>query len=232
MGTLRKYDLQHAHCQVFFETGTGLGHSLKHALDNGNFSTLYSSEIHEPTAKRAIKCFEPYPHVHILHSDSITALASILRIVPLTTPILFFLDAHFPGEVEVGYCYTENAPNHITMPLEQEMRMIHQFRSDAMDVIVVDDLKLYEDGPYENGLISDNFANIPASQRKLDFIQELFNNKIIERIFLDDGYLIIKPRMSKFNFRKLSPAYRVKRTIKKNIDRFFSKQAINSTTHR
>ena len=51
---------------------------------------------------------------------------------------------------------------------------------------------LYEDGPYENGLISDNFANIPASQRKLDFIQELFNNKIIERIFLDDGYLMIQ----------------------------------------
>ena len=40
MGTLRKYDLQHTKCQVFFETGTGLGHSLKHALDNGNFSTL------------------------------------------------------------------------------------------------------------------------------------------------------------------------------------------------
>ena len=90
MGTLRKYDLQHTKCQVFFETGTGLGHSLKHALDNGNFSTLHSSEIHIPTAERASTLFASNPQVHILHSDSTTALTSILGEVPSTTPIFFF----------------------------------------------------------------------------------------------------------------------------------------------
>jgi len=128
MGTLRKYDLQHTGCQVFFEIGTGLGHSLKHALDNGNFSTLYSSEIHAATAVRANELFAPHPHVHILHSDSITALGSILRQVPPTTPIFFFLDAHYQGEVEIGYNYSENTPNGTTMPLQEELQLIRQLK--------------------------------------------------------------------------------------------------------
>jgi len=220
MGTLRKYDLRYTHCQVFFETGTGLGHSLKHALDNGNFSTLYSSEIHAPTAERASALFAPHPQVHILHSDSTTALDSILREVPSTTPIFFFLDAHFPGEVEVGYTYAKNMPNSITMPVQEELQLIHQLRPDAMDVIVVDDLKLYEDGPFENGQISDNFANIPPSWRNLDFVHALFPEKTIEKSYLDDGYLILKSNSSNFSLKKLSAGYRIKRTIKKNVARF------------
>lgn len=222
MGTLGKYDLQHSNCQVFFETGTGLGHSLKHALDNGNFLTLYSSEIHAPTAARASELFTSHSQVHILHSDSITALASILREVPSTMPIFFFLDAHFPGEVEIGYTYSDNTPDGTTMPLQEELQLIRQLRSDGMDVIVVDDLKLYEDGTFENGQISDNFANIPPSWRNLDFVHALFPNKTIEKSYLDDGYLIIKPNSSNFSLKKLSTGYRIKRTIKKNIDRFLS----------
>jgi len=220
MGTLRKYDLQHTHCQVFFETGTGLGHSLKHALDNGNFSTLYSSEIHAPTADRASALFAPHPQVHIMHSDSTTALGSILRAVPPTSPIFFFLDAHFPGEVEVGYAYSGNIPNGVTIPLQEELQIISQLRPSTMDVIVVDDLKLYEDGPFENGQISDNFANISPSWRSLDFVHALFPDKTIEKSYLDDGYLILKPHSSNFSLKKLSAGYRIKRTIKKNVARF------------
>ena len=219
MGTLRKYDLQHTHCQVFFETGTGLGHSLKHALDNGNFSTLYSSEIHAPTADRASTLFASYPQVHILHSDSTTALKSILHEVPSTTSIFFFLDAHFPGEVEVGYAYSGNIPNGVTIPLHEELQIISQLRPYTMDVIVVDDLKLYEDGPFENGQISDNFANISPSWRNLNFVHALFPDKTIEKSYLDDGYLILKPHASKFSLKKLSAGYRIKRTIKKNVAR-------------
>jgi hypothetical protein len=220
MGTLHKYDLQHTQCQVFFETGTDLGHSLKHALDNGNFSTLYSSEIHAPTADRASALFAPHPQVHIMHSDSTTALGSILRAVPSTSPIFFFLDAHFPGEVEVGYAYSGNIPNGVTIPLQEELQIISQLRPSTMDVIVVDDLKLYEDGPFENGQISDNFANISPSWRSLDFVQALFPDKTIEKSYLDDGYLILKPHSSNFSLKKLSAGYRIKRTIKKNVARF------------
>ncbi len=147
--------------------------------------------------------FASRPQVHILHSDSTTALTSILREVPSTMPIFFFLDAHFPGEVEVGYNYEENTPNGVTMPLQEELQLIRQLRPNAMDVIVVDDLKLYEDGPFENGQILNNFANIPPSWRNLDFVHVLFPDKTIEKSYLDDGYLILKPHSSNFSLKKL-----------------------------
>jgi len=51
-----------------------------------------------------------------------------------------------------------------------------------MDVIVVDDLKLYEDGPFENGQISDNFANIPLSWRTWISSMHFFLTKLLRKI--------------------------------------------------
>ncbi len=48
MGTLRKYELKTADCKVFFETGTGLGHSLLHALDNGNLTYFIAPKFMMP----------------------------------------------------------------------------------------------------------------------------------------------------------------------------------------
>ena len=117
MGTLRKYELKTTRCKVFFETGTGLGHSLKHALDNGDFSRLYSSEIHEKTAERATDKFKHHPNVSIINSDSLSALHQVVPTIPKEEPILFFLDAHFPGEVEAGFDYQQNFPSDQTLPL-------------------------------------------------------------------------------------------------------------------
>ncbi len=222
MGTLRKYEMKTSLCKVFFETGTGLGHSLQHALDNGNFDNLYSTEIYKETANRAIIKFKKYKYVQILNTNSITALAATLPTIPPDVPILFFLDAHFPGEVEQGYDYATNDPSSLNLPLEEELCLIKKLRSNSQDVIVVDDLKIYENGRYENGNIGDNFANIEQTWRNLDFLNNLFFNKSIERLYLDDGYLIIKPHDSKFTLNKVSTLYRTKRTIKKNITRFIN----------
>ena len=115
MGTLRKYEMKTSLCKVFFETGTGLGHSLQHALDNGNFDNLYSTEIYKETANRAIIKFKKYKNVQILNTNSITALAATLPTIPPDVPILFFLDAHFPGEVEQGYDYATNDPSALVL---------------------------------------------------------------------------------------------------------------------
>jgi hypothetical protein len=221
MGTLRKYDLKSAGCDVFFETGTGLGHSLKHALDNGKFRKLYSSEIHGPTALRAQKLFSKNGSVKIINADSLSALKEVLVGIPLSTPILFFLDAHFPGEVENNFNYSSNVPSNQSMPLKDELIFISSLRKDAEDIVIIDDLKLYEDGPFANGEIDVNFANIPDSLRDLSFIYELYPQKKIERDYQDEGYLIIKPNNSLFELRKVSQFYRFKRNIKKNITRFF-----------
>jgi hypothetical protein len=221
MGTLRKYDLSSAGCKVFFETGTGLGHSLKHALDNGQFEKIYSTEIHEPTYLRAKNFFSRHKKVQILNKDSATALDEVLKEIPLSVPILFFLDAHFPGEVEGGFEYSHNHVSNISMPLKVELELISRVRPSAKDVIIVDDLNLYEDGPFENGVINNNYANIPASVRDLKFITSLFPGNEILRNFQDEGYLIIRPRDSLFDLKKVSQLYRLKRNIKKRIELIF-----------
>jgi hypothetical protein len=105
------------------------------------------------------------------------------------------------------------------MPLEQELTLIDRLRPDSEDVIIVDDLKLYEDGDYANGNIASNFANIHDSLRNLHFLQNLFPSKVISRCYLDDGYLIIQPGDLNFELTGLNTMYRIKRTILKNYER-------------
>lgn len=219
MGTLRKYELKTANCKVFFETGTGLGHSLLHALDNGNFDLLYSSEIHDATANRAKERFIKNKNVEILNMTSLAALKNILINMSPETPILFFLDAHFPGEVEDGFSYSSNVPSGTSMPLKDELELIATFRSNSRDVIIVDDLKLYEDGPFDNGSITKGFANISESHRSLEFIRDLYPEKKIHRNYQDDGYLIIQPKDLYFDLKKVSDLYRFQRSLRKNINR-------------
>lgn len=221
MGTLRKYELKTANCKVFFETGTGLGHSLLHALDNGNFDLLYSSEIHDATANRAQELFKKNKNVEILNMSSLSALRSILEKISPETPILFFLDAHFPGEVEAGFSYASNVPSSTSMPLKDELELIASVRLNSQDIIIIDDLKLYEDGPFENGSIEKNFANISDVNRGLEFIQALFPKSKIMRNYQDDGYLIIKPLSSSFDLKKVSHFYRLNRSLRKNLKKIF-----------
>ncbi len=221
MGTLRKYELKTSDCKVFFETGTGLGHSLLHALDNGNFDLLFSSEIHDATANRAKERFKRNKNVEILNMTSLAALKSILINISPKTPILFFLDAHFPGEVEDGFSYSSNMPNSVSMPLKDELELISTLRPNSQDIIVIDDLKLYEDGPFENGSIEKNFANISDVNRGLEFVQALYPKRKIVRNYQDDGYLIIKPSSSSFDLKMVSHFYRLKRSLKKNLKKIF-----------
>jgi hypothetical protein len=168
---------------------------------------------------RATDKFKHHPNVSIINSDSLSALHEIVPTIPKEDSILFFLDAHFPGEVEDGFDYQQNLPRDQTLPLEQELTLIDRLRPDSEDVIIVDDLKIYEDGNYANGNIVANFANIHNNLRNLDFLQSLFPRKVITRSLLDDGYLIIQPRNLNFELSALSPMYRIKRTILKNYER-------------
>lgn len=218
MGTLRKYRLKNSGCNIFFETGTGLGSSLRHAFENGNFTRLYSTEIHNQTAIRAQNIFRKIESIEILNSDSFTALSKILPTLDKDDNVLFFLDAHFPGEVSSEFeGYSNNIPSEKTLPLINELELISKLRPKSKDIIIIDDLKLYEDGPYANGNISNDFANIPAEMRSLHFVNSLFNGRTILKDYKDEGYLIIKPNNSLFELKELSQFYRFKRNMKKHM---------------
>jgi hypothetical protein len=224
MGTLTKYDLSGTGCTVFFETGTGLGHSLQHALDSGkSFEKLYSTEIHRPTASRAQRKFSKHSKVEIMCTDSISALKLVLPSIPIHTPIFFFLDAHFPGEVESGFEYEKHSPTRVSMPLEEELNLIHTARPSSSDIIVVDDWRIYEIGNYESGNLSNGFANLSEGWRHSKFLHRVPKSKIIEKHSFDDGYLLIKPAESKFTLKKVSPIFRARRSIKRSLRKFGSR---------
>ena len=74
--------------------------------------------------------------------------------------ILFYLDAHFPGEVSNGFNYRNNIHDETSFPLINELNLIKQIRPTSQDIIIIDDLCLFENGDFENGNVAEDFANI------------------------------------------------------------------------
>ena len=205
MGTLANFSIRHIPCDVFVETGTGAGASLMHAIFSRRFKKLFSVEIHEASAKRVAHKFRKFKQVEIYNTDSASALLDILKRVAAYDRVFFFLDAHFPGEFSKQFHgYDEVVPDQIALPLESELSLIQQWRPDRQDVIVVDDLRLYEDGPFERGNLPPGFANIPPEFRNLDFVQRTFPDRTILRDYRDEGYLFILSPGVSFSFGDLS----------------------------
>ena len=194
MGSLHNFILEDIACSVFFETGTGTGASLEYASDHKQFRKLYSTEIHAPTAEKAAAYFAAKPHVTVLNLDSKTALRQVLPTIAKTERILFFLDAHFPGEVASDF-KGRTAPEDLALklPLEQELELIRDLRGDCRDVILIDDLRIYENGPFEAGNLPAADENLSPAQKNIDFAARLFPNRELFRDYRNEGYLIIAP---------------------------------------
>jgi hypothetical protein len=218
MGTLTKYDLRKIPCDIFVETGTGSGASLLHALHSGRFRKLFSVEIHRESADKASELFSKHSQVKIYNSDSESALRNIFKQVESSDCLFFFLDAHFPGEFGAHFKgYGDSVPDRITLPLEHELDLIQQHRPLSQDLIVVDDLRLYEQGPFERGNLPSGFANMPDAIRNLHFLPRIFPDRHIVRDYRDEGYLFILPKGREFRFERLDPLQRVLRTLRKSI---------------
>ena len=193
MGSLHKYQLDIFPCDVFFETGTGTGNSLEFARGYP-FELLYSAEIDESTAVLASKRFAPFAHVKILQGDSVEVLEKVLPSLDQKSRCLFFLDAHFPGEMSdqfVGYSNTEM--NALSLPLERELEIIRKYRPHCRDVIIIDDLRIYEDCPFRHGNLPPEIPRLPEVLRDVDFVKRIFPDRAIKRNYRDEGYLLIYP---------------------------------------
>ena len=205
MGCLYKYQLDIFPCNVFFETGTGTGNSLEFARGYP-FELLYSAEIDESTAVLASKRFSSFAHVKILQGDSVEVLEKVLPSLDQKSRCLFFLDAHFPGEMSdqfVGYSNTEM--NALSLPLERELEIIRKYRPDCRDVIIIDDLRIYEDGPFRHGNLPPEIPRLPEVLRNVDFVKRIFSDREVKRNYRDEGYLLIYPKglrldLIKFDF--------------------------------
>ena len=81
----------------------------------------------------------------------------------------------------------------IKLPLRKEIELIKKLRPGFNDVILIDDLRIYETGPYKSGNMPDNI--LAPSVRNVDFVTEAFaKSHNIQRSFLEEGYLLVLPK--------------------------------------
>lgn len=175
----------------FVETGTGEGDSVQYILEGG-CSNIWSVEIHTELYTKVKQRFAKYSNCHIINNDSVSAL---YKIVPeLIGDTLFFLDAHFPGADFHYSDYDDIKKRSIRIPLKDELEeiCIRRNLSKYKDVFIIDDLRIYENGPYEMG----NWE-----QRKelgcdsIDFIYDyLGETHVIHKYFNYTGFIIAIPK--------------------------------------
>src|SRR5690606_16356901 len=133
------------------------------------FDKVESVEIVPELAQKCRERFSGNDKVIIHQSDSVTALQQ--RLPQIKGNILFWLDAHFPG-ADAGLQSYEGEAENIRLPLEEELRTIASLRKKNRDVFILDDLRIYEDGNYENGNVPADA--LPVGSRNIDFVIELF----------------------------------------------------------
>jgi len=179
------------------ETGTGDGCSLDGTLRAWDFKALYSCDIDPKILAISKKLFADHAKVHIEHAASADFLRHLLPTLPLDAPILFWLDAHFPGCYSGAQLSAEPDMN-LRFPLEEELEIIAATRPLGQDVITCDDLRLYVDGPYGHGpLIARELETCPEV-RNIDFVYDIMGETHhIATSVKDDGYIILTPRRPK-----------------------------------
>jgi hypothetical protein len=199
MGTLRFFNLQPLMetygCRYLFETGTGIGDGVQFA-SYYHFERIWSVEIHPDIAATARERFEGDDRIRILNETSEQALANVLPGVDPGKPILFWLDAHFPG-ADFGLATYKDEPDmDRRLPLQRELELIARLRRPCRDVILIDDLRIYEDGPFEQGAMPDFAQTLPPHLRNIDFVlrRPWSETHDLQRFHQHTGYLVLAPR--------------------------------------
>jgi hypothetical protein len=190
-----KYNLK-----IAIETGTYKGGGARHL--SKIFDKVYTIELMEAT----FNCvnFSREPKILDFLGKSTDVLPEILK-DNLDVSTLFWLDAHLPS----FYGHTQDAGTEL--PLEEELSLIIKHKDVSNDVFIIDDLRIYEDGPYAHGnwsstLLPDGFFAIfdKGGMRAIsktdpvgggiDFIYDLFQKThSIEKDYRSEGYLALKP---------------------------------------
>lgn len=185
---IARYGLLH-----FVETGTGRGEGLAHAARFG-FRTLRSCETMPVLAHAAVDMFFADDRVVVEAGDSVAFLRAVCAQIPLDEPVLFWLDAHFPGADYGLASYGDEVDVRRRLPLSAELATIAAERSWGRDVVLCDDLRVFVDGPFGHG-------NLPAAVRPFCpperdagfFARVLGTTHDVRFDFADEGYVAIVP---------------------------------------
>jgi hypothetical protein len=193
VGTLKRFNLNRIirkyNISYLFETGTWKGDSIAYAQKH-KFKRIYSSEIVKEIADKAKERFRGNDRIEIIEQNSTDALRDTIG--RIDGNCLFWLDAHFPGAEEGLSGYNETKQEEVKLPLEKEIGIIADRQRKYRDVIIIDDLRIYEDGPFRSGNMPKHI--LPPKARNIRFLESALSaTHIIQRSYWDEGYIIIFP---------------------------------------
>lgn len=203
MGDITIFDinniLQNCNLDCFCETGTLHGHAVNF-IAGYPFKQIVSIEIVDTLAEAATKRFENDARIKIINGDSSKVLKSVCE-THLNGNTLFWLDAHFPGADSLLTKYGNEQDENTRVPLKAELEVIKTRAKNFNDVIIIDDLWLYEEGPFEWGTFNEHMRKYHNSEKREEicgqdssFVYEMFNQThTIQKLNNHQGYLLIKP---------------------------------------
>ncbi len=189
MGAIYRFDVlklkNQNNLKTYIETGTGEGSCLRYAT-SVPFENFHSVEIYPEIYEKAKLSFLQ-DNIHLTLGKSVDFLDNLFK--GNVQNSFIFLDAHFPG-ADFHYTSYENCGKlEDKLPLEKEMEIILKYRKDFNDVILIDDLRIYMDGPFEGG----NWAlRSTVGTNKCGFIFDILN-KMDKQIYIDyrdQGYVL------------------------------------------
>src|SRR5207244_971424 len=110
-------------------------------------------EIMAGEVERLKPAFAGEPRVNLFAGPSPDVLRQLLGQIPM--PIVFWLDAHYPGAHHNALTYDAVSEQYLRLPLEHELAVIKELRGGQRDVILIDDLRIYERDHFEWGNLSE-----------------------------------------------------------------------------
>lgn len=126
---------------TFVETGAYKGNGIAEILRESRFFTsIHSIELSPKWVAHCQARFADQPSVQIHEGDSATVLESLIPTLP-STPVLFYLDAHYSGGETAGQDLDNGCP------VLRELSALAK-RNVAGDVIFVDDMRLMGKGSW------------------------------------------------------------------------------------
>ena len=173
----------------FVETGTGAAEVVRSISNIKSDLNIHTIEIIEEIFNKNKISHSYLTNVNWHLGQSSEVMPEILPQLEGNT--LFWLDAHFPGADFGLASYGDEDDLDKRLPLRSELEIIVKQRDVSNDVFVIDDLRVYEDGPFETG----NWAerNLYGGDG-IAFIEDLFEDThFVVRSYNKQGFVILLP---------------------------------------
>jgi len=154
----------------FIETGTGQAEVVQTVVEADDTLNIHTIEVIPEIYDKNKINFSYLKDVNWHLGTSFDILPEILPDLKGTT--LFWMDAHFPGADFGLSSYGDEKDDDKRLPLKKELETIVSNRDVTNDVFVIDDLRIYEDGPFGDGNWEDREK---YGGDGIEFIEELFD---------------------------------------------------------